>query len=488
MKKLNNFIKAEQLLNNYSLYEDNKIFSNYFTIKINDDYRPEGQKIFNISYFLIPLSEDKFSYNKGEELFLKENYFIYHGDKVFYPFFVHPLTEGHLKKWISNKYKFVEADKSIYIGTVMSSFRSLLVLNKNTNKYFIAKMSLFNNIANGSRHIDWNSAIGQYESCQIVKESLKNEKRIDFFEDIGAFGMTGDNSAYLSNKFKIVIGSRKIKTFGLIIRKIPKEFFRDKDNIIVSFASLTSLCKSESNYLSNMYSSSKKKFLNFFETDVFQPIFILLMDIFTKFGILLENHAQNLLIELDSNYKPTGKYFYRDFDLITLERARFPFYKYDMWIDYKKDRSDRITLKSNLEMRDNIGITFFSHFLGNIIYACIQSSIKQGFITKKEGKKYLYQKECYIKEMLMCELPKFNKNFKYKKWKPMKDFFSDIFKNEIPVNLKIIDKNNIDFSVYDNVILSRKYKSIDNFYISEDRKFIIGVKNDIVINLMSMSK
>lgn len=90
MKKLNNFIKAEQLLNNYSLYEDNKIFSNYFTIKINDDYRPEGQKIFNISYFLIPLSEDKFSYNKGEELFLKENYFIYHGDKVFYPFFVHP--------------------------------------------------------------------------------------------------------------------------------------------------------------------------------------------------------------------------------------------------------------------------------------------------------------------------------------------------------------------------------------------------------------
>ena len=71
--------------------------------------------------------------------------------------------------------------KSIYDATPTSSFRSLIVTNKKTNVKFIAKVSLFDNVANGARHIDWSSASGQYLSSQIVCNTVDNINNLNFF-------------------------------------------------------------------------------------------------------------------------------------------------------------------------------------------------------------------------------------------------------------------------------------------------------------------
>lgn len=173
---LKRFIFAEQVLNNYDLYNGTDR-ENSFKMNLKSDFLPKNQKIFTLPYFLIPINKDLILYKESEKQFFDNNLFFLKDGKTFYPFFVHPETVEFFVSWLDGKYEFIDVDKSIYKATPTSSYRSLLVTNTKINVKFIVKVSLFDNVANGARHIDWSSASGQYSSSQIVCKCINGENR-----------------------------------------------------------------------------------------------------------------------------------------------------------------------------------------------------------------------------------------------------------------------------------------------------------------------
>ena len=471
MKVLDNFLYAEQILNNYSLYgEDMK---DYFNIHLPEPYMPSNQKKFPLPYFIVPASEDKIIFKLYEEDFFNENLFLEYKSRKCYRFFVHPTTKKLFLDWINKKYDFVDEDKSEYIALTLSSFRSLSVTNVKTKEMFIIKLSLLNNVANGARHIDWNSAVGQYEASQMTVRSAKNLENLRFFEDIGAFGLTGERALYLSERFDVRIGSRKIQTFGNVIRKLPSDFFIETtDRTVCSLASYTSLLRQEGSYISLSYKNSGLSPLDFLDSKIFSPIFELLVNLMKNQGIVLEPHCQNMIIELGKTLLPTGKLYYRDFDLTTFDRARFPFFHKENFLSYIEKRPDSTILFSNLSMRENIGIGFFVHFLGNLIKPCLVSLQKQNLISENEANHYLDKKFEQVKMNLVKLLPLTDDKFlkSGKSWLFNSNIFSKIHKSEIPCTITRISEN-LNFENYQKILLYNSVGKKLEYFKSENGIF-----------------
>lgn len=459
MKVLDSFLQAEQCLNNYSLYGDE--MKDYFNINLSCKYLPQSQQFFRLPYFIISFEFGKFAYNEKETSFFERNIFLNHKGQKCYRFFIHPATKDLFVNWINGKYDFVSEEKSEFEATSTSSFRSLFVSNNINDEKFIVKVSLFSNVANGARHVDWNSAVGQFESSQLTVKTTCRIKNFYIFEDIGAFGLSGNNFVYLSERFDIRIGNRKIETFGNVIRKIPDGLFLETQKTVCSVASFTSLLRQDGSFIFNALKNSKLKATEFLDVKIFYPIFKLLMTLFGEYGIVLEPHCQNIMLELDEKFIPTGKIYYRDFDFTTFDRARFPVLQKDLFLSYIRNRSDRTIFLSNLEMRENIGIGFFWHFLNNLIKPCAISLCKQNVFSNSELDLYFAKKQAEIKSELKKLIPLADTTFinDGNFWSFNKRFFSKIDKSEIPSELislrNIKDKGNCIKLIIENGIGKR---------------------------------
>lgn len=485
-EKLNKFIDAEQLYNNYSLYEGTEM-QNLFKMNISAEYLPENQCWFKLPYFEIPIddinTEKFFVFSEENKDFLDKNLFIKKNNIKYYPFFIHPETKNLFIPWIDNKYNYVPELESIYQATPTSSYRSLIVKNLNTDNFFIAKISLLTNVANGARHIDWSSAVGQFESCQIVKECIKDKVNVELFEDIAALGICSNKSVFLSEHFNIQFGRRKIDVFGNVIRKIPDSFFIEDEKIICSIASFSSLLKSPESMIYSSFKVSKLDSIGFIKKYIFGPLFSIINKLFISYGIILEPHCQNVMIELNSNFLPTGKFYYRDFDMTTFDRARFPFINKQNFINYIDNRLDRSSFHSNLLMRDNIGTGYFFHFLGNLIHPCLISLQKQGVISDQKKESCLIEFFIELKNFLAKQLPFMDKDFldNGAEWKFFKNVFSKIHKSEIPSSLVLIKKE-FNFNEYEKLLVYNGCEQKKEYFIS-DNGIILGFYDEILCEM-----
>ena len=154
------FIFAEQVLNNFDLYKGTDR-ENAFKMNLKPDFLPENQNTFSLPYFLIPIDSDLILYKKNEEKFFDDNLFLSKNGKIYYPFFVHPETVDFFVSWLNGKYDFIDGDDSIYNATPTSSYRSLLVTNLKTNV--------------------WSDTIKvQYLNCRKTKEYCNEKVRSKF--------------------------------------------------------------------------------------------------------------------------------------------------------------------------------------------------------------------------------------------------------------------------------------------------------------------
>jgi hypothetical protein len=472
MKTFEKFMFAEQILNNHSLYQGAE-WENYFKIDIPDEYMPERRYNFPLSYFLVPFEKGRILFKEGEKSFFEENLFVNEHGIKYYPFFIHPTTEDFFKRWLNTEYRFISAKESSYEASPTSSYRSLMVVNRVTGKRFIVKVSILANVANGSRHIDWNSAEGQYHSSQFTADAVRNRNDFFLFEDIGAFGITGQRSAMLSEKYEVAFGPRKIDTFGMVIRKLPDLLIDGTDTTICSVASFTSTTDKNNCSLSAAFKKSGRNFFDFLDFYVYNPLARILLELFSKDGIVLEPHCQNVMIELDPDGLPDGKFYYRDFDMTTLDRARFPFIHPEEWILYAENRPDRLSLNSNLTMRENIGTGFFVHFINNLLVPCIKSGIQQNIISEAEGSVYIKKKREELKEKLGHFIPALNSDFRKNEtdWNMNAGYFRDISKQEIPVSIKE-KKELFNVSSYIKILLSPDVTHKLTYYGLQD--YILG--------------
>lgn len=482
-KLLKKFLYCEQVLNNYSLYNDNRYI---FKMNLSNEYLPESQKFFKLPYFVIPIDRENNEFSQKYKDFLDVNFFINKKGKNFYPFFIHPVTEDIFKNWIDDKYIFINSDESEFIATPTSSYRSLIIQNINTKNYFIAKVSIFDNVANGSRHIDWKSASGQYSSSNITSKAISKIQNFELFEDIGFFTISGNVSFNFSNKFKIVFGSNKIDTFGIVIRKIPDILLNDfvENKNVLSVASFTSLLRKQNSFLLESYKNSKfSSFFDYLDNYIFIPLFNIFYKLFYEYGITLEPHCQNVLIELDDLYVPTSNFFYRDFDLTSFDRARFPFVFTEFWLKQICDRNDLTSLMWNLSMREGIGAGFFNHFIGNLIIPCVLSAVESKLIDRNSGEQYIHKKFNYIKIKLKEVIPLMDEEFYLngQEWNFNKGILSKISKSEIPMNLNKIDGyiNLDDYSRY--IVCHTTNKNIIYYKVSEN--IIVSFVDDVMYEI-----
>ena len=72
-KLLKKFLYCEQVLNNYSLYNDNRYI---FKMNLSNEYLPESQKFFKLPYFIIPIDRENNEFAQKYKDFLDVNFFI----------------------------------------------------------------------------------------------------------------------------------------------------------------------------------------------------------------------------------------------------------------------------------------------------------------------------------------------------------------------------------------------------------------------------
>ena len=478
--RLCNFVYSEQVLNNYDLYNGTDR-ENSFKMNLKPDFLPENQKTFPLPYFLIPIDKDLILHKKEEEKFFNENLFVTKKKITYYPFFVHPETVDLFVSWLNGKYEFVDREESIYNATPTSSYRSLLVTNNKTNVKFIAKVSLFDNVANGARHIDWSSAQGQYESSQIVCKCVDNISNLIFFEDVAAFGITADRALYLSNRFRVLIGDRRIKTLANVIRKIPAEFNNESANIVCSIASFTSPVLGKESYIYKAWKASKLNYLKFIDKYIFVPIKDILLKLVNEHGIALETHCQNMMLELNEACLPTGKFYYRDFDITSFDRARFPFLHTKEWYEYCAIGENRTTLASNMAMREYIGMSFLFHFVNNLIYPCVKYGTYEKIISESKAQRFIYKKYQEMKKELLDLCPLADDSFKEKnaEWPYFKGTLKNIELTEVPVKLdKIKCESNLE-QKYEKIIVGKPVYSGIDYYKAENGIVIATNKGNV---------
>ena len=483
---LEEFIFAEQVLNNFDLYKGTDR-ENAFKMNLKPDFLPENQNTFSLPYFLIPIDSDLILYKKNEEKFFDDNLFLSKNGKIYYPFFVHPETVDFFVSWLNGKYDFIDGDDSIYNATPTSSYRSLLVTNLKTNVKFIVKVTLFDNVANGARHIDWSSASGQFNSSQIVCKCVDNIDNLNFFEDIAAFGITADRALFLSNRFRVLIGDRRIKTLANVIRKLPEEFKIKCNNKVCSIASFSSPILAKESYIYKAWKASKLSYVKFIDTYIYNPIKNILLRLFNEHGIVLETHCQNMMLELDESYLPTGKFYYRDFDITAFDRARFPFLHTKEWLEYCNIGESRTTLSSNIAMREYIGMSFLFHFIDNLIYSCVRYAVHEKIISDFKSKRFISKKYQEMKTELLDLCPLADETFKKKneKWPYFKGTLKNIDLSEVPVKLYKINEK-IDFeNKYEKIIVGKPvYSDID--YYKSDCGLVIAVNKNNVFEIFNM--
>ena len=205
-------------------------------------------------------------------------------------------------------------------------------------------------------------------------------------KDIAALGLTGEIPISFSKKYEIMFGPKKMNSFGNVIRKVSDIFDGREDSFVCSVASLTSLIGEHGCYLERLYRESGKSFYGFFGGDFISKIFDKIFELFSNYGISIETHCQNTLIEISKDWKFTGKILYRDFDITSFDRARFPFLFPEMWKKYCSERLDRTSLFSNLSAREDIGKNFLVHSIDNLVKPCLPGSDNSASISNGEVK------------------------------------------------------------------------------------------------------
>lgn len=479
MPDIKSFLFNEQVKNNYSLYKGKDFIP--LELSVPDEYKPSSQSIFRLSYFLIPFGNDKIEYALQEEKFFQENIFISSDDAVFYPFFIHPTTKEVFTKWVNGKYKFVTAENSIFEATPTSSYRSLLVKNLLTEKYFIAKVSIFGNVANGARQIDWCSAQAQYFFSSCTQKAAANIKNFELFKDIGALGLSGDYPIIFSKKYQITYGPKAIKVFGNVIRKVDNIFDNNQNTFICSVASITSLVDKKNCYLEKLYKSSGKEFKDFFIYDFMIPIFEKMYELFSIYGISLESHCQNTLLEITKGWHLTGKVFYRDFDITCFDRARFPFIFKDEWEKYCFDRLDRTSLYSNLSAREELGRNFFNYLIGNLEKPCLLCAEKLKIITKENAGEIHNKVYSIFRDRIKKVIPFYSDLFfKNNIWAFSQNVFRDIDISEIPCKLEKI--KTFEDTLYERMLINSPDLQITDYYIAENG-YVLGFAKNIFSEL-----
>ena len=292
------FLSSEQNLHNKDLWGKDA-----FSTHINPKFAPETNPKFPLPYYLIPGTDAKFIYSSkfdpkvGEQLYL-----LVSGTKYF-KLFVHPESEEHYN-FLKNAYRYIGPTETEFMASPTSSYRSLIVWNpiKKGYKPFIANISLSKNDVT-DRSLSANeieNAIENQRAYDIISEDNLDKMNFKIFPE--SAGLIFDRE----------FNGTTQKLGGQLIREIPSEI-TDNNKKWISFSSLMSPNHALLPLIMTVIKKSGLSSYDFFNKYMIESYLTMFENITLKHGINFEPHSQNIILEMNEDFKPTGKWVLRDF-------------------------------------------------------------------------------------------------------------------------------------------------------------------------------
>lgn len=315
-KGVKELLFEEQNLHNKDLWGAGAFASN-----INPDYVPENNPKFPLPYYLIPVEDARFLQADSLDPRIADQLVMKISGKKHYKLFVHPESEMHYD-FLRNAYNFIGPDKTEFEASPTSSYRSLVVWNKNsdTRKPFIAKVSLDKNVI---------GSIDRLVSLNEVERSVANQKA---FDRIGKEKLKSLNLKLFPETagltlLKQIEGAPE-KLGGQLIREIPDEVV-DGEKKWLSFSALMSPNRKSRPLIMDVISKSGLSSFEFFDQYMINGYLQMFEEISLKAGMNFEPHSQNLVFETTKDLKPTGQWVLRDFggvwpDIVTMAKNGGP--------------------------------------------------------------------------------------------------------------------------------------------------------------------
>jgi len=279
ISKPENYIYAERYVNRYKRTVVNKT---------SERYQPKtGESQFILPYIELPLTDVKLLLSKPKKEIYKK---IISKDKV--KFFVHPDMINELD-WVKNNSlildKFVQPT---------ASTRTLLVKNQE----FFIKLHLNKRISSYIRRLRENSVAHSILISSEIEKNLTTCPK--------TFG-------YLPESIGV-----SYKDVGMIIReKTPRPKIKEKRNLVPLFSIYSKDIRNKDHkpLFVQIVKQKNADPLDFFIERIVRPLFINMSFFINNYGILLECHGQNVLVEIDRDLEIT-RLIHRDFQSIYLDK------------------------------------------------------------------------------------------------------------------------------------------------------------------------
>jgi hypothetical protein len=310
-------------------------------------FAPEAKEVFDLLGVWVPAKQMLAFESGGLTPELRNEFQRSREGHSEYLFLIHPESKSLYPKLLNQGF-----DQENFRAVATASSRSLLVWKTGHESHpFIAKVSLNKMIGYVTRTIKGTE----------TARSVGTSKLLEGAADLPA------NAIFLMEPFSLI--PKGLATGGMIVRQFPVEFLDGETQFLPLFA----LYGGEGEALLwDLIKRSGKSPHTYIREEIIRPFVQLWAQLAVEEGILMEPHAQNMLMEI-KNGRLTERFAARDFGGFN--------------IDFKFRRKTRKFVPKNLpNFTGNVDKDYFQASHGEMIFMGMYNYFEAGFLYNLEQK------------------------------------------------------------------------------------------------------
>lgn len=256
----------------------------------NPLFAPEAGNVFKLYGFWIDSSELK-AYESELPKNIKALVVRQHDGKTQFLFFVHPESYAYY----AQRLDFSILDREEFLATSTASSRSLVVWKPGFEQdVFVAKVSLNATIGHVDRTIKGIETAMSIGIDRTLRGARDLPSQFSVFREVLGVIPTGMDRG------------------GMILRALPTDMVNGSRTFIPFFSLYAKSPDGSNPLLIDMINRSGEDPVQFVENKIIIPFINEWFDSAMS-GVLMEPHAQNVVMEIDETGMPTGRFRHRDF-------------------------------------------------------------------------------------------------------------------------------------------------------------------------------
>jgi len=260
----------------------------------NPKYAPESGNIFELPAFWLDASEAQMFEANNLPRRLRSMFVRGANSKKQFLILVHPESLAMFKSVLKDATPY----SGKFLATPTSSSRTLFVWPKGqADQVFLVKVALDATIGSARRIVSKLQVTHSIALNNVIQHI--NQELPDSF--VGLPEVLG------------MVPNELDREGGMIVRSIPDELLAGKVRYVPMFALCATPAKGGEPLIEALAKASKVSVVDFMESSIIKPFVREWLTMFLESGMVGEPHGQNLLLEIDAQNRPTGRFVHRDF-------------------------------------------------------------------------------------------------------------------------------------------------------------------------------